>query len=130
MVRAANFDKAMSTKPSMSAARLEAQRIRCEPQMLKAKLPRTIYEERAEYGAILRRASEIAGMNRDQTADALKVQPSQISRWWSGDEAAQPWRYRRHDVLRRALIAADAEDATGVIVRTVIEFPNVKKESA
>lgn len=108
-------------------------RIRCEtpsPHMAKAKLPDlTLREERAEYGAILRRASEIAGMNRDQTADALKVQPAQISRWWSGDEPAQVWRYRRNQKLRTALIAADAEDATGVIVRTVIEFPATKKAS-
>lgn len=90
--------------------------------MAKAKLDLTNREERAEYGAILRRASEIAGLNRDETADALKVDPAQVSRWWSGDEAAQPWRYRRCEKLRRALIAADAEDATGVIVRTVIEI--------
>lgn len=95
--------------------------------MAKAKLGLTLREERAEYGAILRRASEIAGMNRDQTADALKVQPAQVSRWWSGDEAAQTWRYRRNKKLRLALLAADAEDATGVIVRTVIEFPSEKK---
>lgn len=120
----------MSRHPEAVAER--AQRIRCEapaPRMAKMKLDRTIYEERAEYGAILRRASELAGMNRDETARALMVDPAQVSRWWSGDEPAQPWRYRRHAKLRQALIAADAEDATGVIVRTVIEFPSGKKEA-
>lgn len=121
--------------PSVAKPATSAPRIRCElphPRMAKAKLPDvTLSEERAEYGAILRRASEIAGMNRDQTADALKVDPAQVSRWWSGDENPQAFRYRRCEKLRRALIAADAEDATGVIVRTVIEFPaSTRKESA
>ena len=97
--------------------------------MAKAKLPGpTMYEERAEYGAILRRASEIAGMNRDETARALGVDPSQVTRWWTGEEPQQTWRYRRHSRLRKALIAADAEDATGVIATMQISLSIAKDE--
>lgn len=91
----------------------DAPRIRCEtpkPKMAKADLlDRTFHENRAEYGAILKRASEIAGFNRDQTADALQVDPSQVSRWWAGTENAQTWRYRRHPKLREAYLLAQAE---------------------
>ena len=94
--------------------------------MAKAGLPdRTIREQRAEYGAILRKASELAGMNRDQTADELHVDKAQVSRWWSGDENPQTWRYHRHPRLKVALLKAHGNDAidTGrVNVRTVIEI--------
>lgn len=93
--------------------------------MAKASLPDlTLREKRAEYGAILRRASEIAGMDRNQTADALKVgDPSQISKWWSGEENPQTWRYYQHVTLRRAYLRAQAEKETaGVTIRTVIEI--------
>jgi ribosome-binding protein aMBF1 (putative translation factor) len=90
--------------------------------MAKAELPDlTIRERRAEYGQILRRASEIAGLNRDQTADALKVDPAQVSRWWSGDENPQTWRYRQDEKLRVAYLRAQAEVDHTVRVRTVIE---------
>lgn len=69
----------------------------------------TLRENRAEYGAVLKRASEIAGLNRDQTAALLKVDPAQVSRWWSGDENAQTWRYRRDPKLREAYLLAQAE---------------------
>ena len=101
-------------------------RIRCEtpkPRMAKADLPVvTIREERGEYGAILRRASELAGMNRDQTADALRVDKAQISRWWSGDENAQTWRYQRHPVLKQTLLVAQAEATQGAVVEMRIRL--------
>jgi hypothetical protein len=109
----------------MNHAAAEVPRIRCEEpkrRMAKAELSDlTIRERRAEYGQILRRASEIAGFNRDQTADALKVDPAQISRWWSGDENPQTWRYRQDEKLRVAYLRAQAEVDRAVRVRTVIE---------
>lgn len=85
----------------------------------------TLREHRAEYGQLLRRASEIAGFDRNQTADALGVDPAQVSRWWSGDENPQVWRYRRHPRLRNAYLLAQAEtDAgAGVMVETIVRIP-------
>lgn len=81
----------------------------------------TLREKREEYGRILRRASELAGMNRDQTGDALGVDPSQISKWWSGDENAQTFRYQAHPVLKGTLLIAQAEATQGAIVETLIK---------
>lgn len=89
--------------------------------MAKAELPDlTLREKRADYGQVLRRASEIAGMNRDQTAEALKVDPAQVSRWWSGDENPQTWRYRAHPDLRSAYLVAQAEKDPDAEVETIV----------
>lgn len=101
--------------------------IRCEtprPRMAKAGLPDvTLREKRAEYGQILRRASVIANLDRNATADALKVDPAQVSRWWSGDENPQTWRYRDHPKLRIAYLKAQAEEPQAAVrLRTVIEI--------
>lgn len=93
--------------------------------MAKAGLPDvTLREKRAEYGAVLRRASELAGLNRDQTADQLKVDKAQVSRWWSGDENPQSWRYQQHPTLRIAYLKAQGEAETGpkVKFKTLIEI--------
>lgn len=110
-----------------SAALDRGPRIRCEtpkPRMAKAMLVDvTLREKRAEYGRILRRAREIAGMNRDQTADALHVDPAQVSRWESGDENPQTFRYRQHPRLRLAYLEAQAEADGGddrVQIQTVV----------
>jgi ribosome-binding protein aMBF1 (putative translation factor) len=109
----------------MSQATAEVPRIRCEEpkrRMAKAELPDvTIREKRAEYGQVLRRASEIAGLDRNQTAEKLRVDPAQVSRWWSGDENPQTWRYRQDERLRIAYLRAQAEVDGAVRVRTVIE---------
>lgn len=112
--------------PTVSNGRADAPHIRCEdvrPRMAKAGLDvLTIREKRAIEGAILRRASEIAGLNREQTAVALNVgDPSQISKWWSGEENPQTWRYRNHPKLREALREADAELDGTVEIETVIK---------
>lgn len=93
--------------------------------MAKAVLPDvTLREKRAEYGAVLRRASELAGFNRDQTADALKVAGAQVSRWWSGDENPQSWRYQQHPKLRIAYLKAQGEAEHGgrVTVETILRI--------
>ena len=112
--------------PSVRRSDAPDQIIRCDTpkaRMAKAALPvLTIREERGEYGAILRRASELAGMNRDETADALQVDKAQISRWWSGDENAQTWRYQRHAVLKQTLLVAQAEATQGAVVEMLIRL--------
>jgi hypothetical protein len=98
-----------------------------KPAMAKAQIvDRTFCENRAFLGQILRRTSEIAGMNRDQTADALQVNPSSISRWWSGnpDEPPQIWRYTSHPKLRLAFLVAQAEaheNGDAIVVETVVK---------
>lgn len=104
-----------------------AHHIRCEtprPRMAKAGLPDlTLREKRAEYGAILRRTRELARFDQQQTAAELHVDRAQLSRWESGDENAQTWRYRQHPKLRIAYLKAQAEETqTAVKVRTVIEI--------
>jgi transcriptional regulator with XRE-family HTH domain len=91
--------------------------------MAKVELPAlTIREKRADYGRILRRASELAGLNRDETADALSVDKAQISRWWSGEENGQAWRYQAHPVLKQTLLVAQAEATQGAVVKMLIEL--------
>lgn len=87
----------------------------------------TLREKRAEYGQVLRRASEIAGLDRNQTADALKVDPAQVSRWWSGDENPQTWRYQQHERLRSSYLIAQAEkDASGLVeVETTVRIKRI-----
>lgn len=93
-----------------------------KPRMAKAAIvDLTLREKRAKHGAILRKASELAGLNRDQTADRFKVDPAQVSRWWSGDENPQTWRYEQDPLLRLTYMKAQAaaEDVR-VTVRTLI----------
>lgn len=111
----------------VNPAAIDAPLIRCEvskARMAKAELPDfTIREKRAKYGKKLRRASEIAGLDRNQTADELKVDPAQISRWWSGDENPQMWRYDDCYRLRSALLIAEAEaHGAGVEVETTVRI--------
>lgn len=87
-----------------------------------AKADLTTREMRAPYGKILERASQIAGLNQQQTADALVVHRSQLARWWSGDENAQTWRYTNHPKLGPAHLQAQAEAQAGAVVRMSIEL--------
>jgi hypothetical protein len=99
-----------------------------EPKRRMAKVQeprRTFCENRIFLGAILRRTSEIAGLNRDETAATLHVNPSSISRWWSGsiEEPPQIWRYTAHPTLRVAFLVAQAEAHEGgdaIVVETVV----------
>lgn len=93
------------------------------PRMAKATLPDlTLRENRAEYGRILKRARELAGMNRDECARALgDVDPSQVTKWETGEENQQTWRYRRHPTLKAAYKLAQGEaDGAVLELREVI----------
>ncbi len=101
--------------PKDVASAAASPRNRCadvDVRMAKAALhDRTLREKRAEYGRILKRTREIAGLDQQQTADQLHADRAQVSRWESGDENAQTFRYRQHPTLRIAYLKAQAEDA-------------------
>jgi hypothetical protein len=78
--------------------------------------------ERAKYGHILARAVELAGYIDKQAADELGVDRAQFSRWLTGKENAQTWRFQSHDILGPALLSAQAEQTRGATIRTVIEL--------
>jgi hypothetical protein len=77
---------------------------------------------RAYFGAILGRAIELAGLIDKEAADQLGVDPAVLSRWLSGKENAQMWRFQAHETLGPALLAAQAEATPGATIRTVIEL--------
>ena len=116
----------MTSASKGSAALADDPRIRyadAPKRMAKAELPAvTLREKRADYGRILRRARELAGMNRDECARALgDVDPAQVTRWESGDENPQTWRYRRNPTLRAAYKLAQGEaDGAVLELREVI----------
>ena len=100
-------------------------RIHCadgKKRMARGGLPLTLRENRAEYGHILRRTRELAGMNRDEVARALgNVDPAQVTRWEGGDENPQTWRYRRNPTLKAAYKLAQGEaDGAVLELREVI----------
>ena len=82
----------------------------------------TLRENRAEYGRVLKRTRELAGMNRDEVARALgNVDPAQVTRWENGDENPQTWRYRRNPTLKAAYKLAQGEaDGAVLELREVI----------
>lgn len=114
----------MSGKATPSPS--DGHHIRCEtprPRMAKADLMTpTVRENRAEYGKILRRARELAGMNRDEAARALgNIDPSQVTKWETGEENPQTWRYRRHPLLKHGYKLAQGEaDGAVLEVREVV----------
>ena len=97
-----------------------------KPTMAKANL--TEREKRASLGRILKRTAEVLGKTRKEMAGLLGVDEGQLGRWYSGDENAQVWRYHHAEnpngamSPRDALRLAEAEDADGVRIRTVIEM--------
>jgi transcriptional regulator with XRE-family HTH domain len=82
--------------------------------------------EREVFGGLLRRVQTLLGLNRDEMADELGIDASQLGRWYSGKETPQVWRYHRKESVRDALRLAEALDAKqrqqGISVRTVIEM--------
>lgn len=108
--------------PIMHPTRRQALLLPCEnAPKSPAKADLSNCEKRAPYGRILRRASELAGLNRDQTADALGIDPGQLGRWWSGQENPQTWRFTAHPALASALLQAQAEAHDGAVVKMSIE---------
>lgn len=113
--------------PAPVPARHHIYRETSRPRMATAKLPDlTLREKRAEYGRLLHRTRELAGMNRDQVAVALGVHdPSQISKWESGVETPQTCRYRAHPALRLAYLRAQLEADARTDGSTVVAFETV-----
>jgi hypothetical protein len=77
---------------------------------------------RAQFAAILSRAIELAGLIDKEAAAQLDIDPAVLSRWLSGKENAQCWRFKAHETLGPAFLAALAEDTEGASIRTVIEL--------
>ena len=93
------------------------------PQMAKADLKKVDEDTlRRNFGEILRRAVELAGLIEKEAADQLAVDRAQFSRWLSGKENAHVWKFQAHELLGPALIAAQAEVTPGATIRTVIEL--------
>lgn len=92
------------------------------PRMAKVDLKKVEDQARRDFGAVLERAIDLAGLIQKEAAARLGVDPAQVARWISGMENAQCWRFHRDELLGPALIAAQAEVTEGATVRTVIEL--------
>ena len=93
------------------------------PAMAKSVLKKVDEDDgRRRFGAILRRAVELAGLIEKDAADQMSVERGQFSRWLSGKENAHVWKFQAHDILGPALIAAQAEATPGATIRVVIEL--------
>ncbi len=89
-------------------------------------------EKRQRHGKVLARSIELAHMNHAEAAYELgKVDKGQLSRWLSGVEHPQTWRFEQHNRIGPALIQAMAEaraqDDSAVIVTTTISVRSRKK---
>lgn len=91
-------------------------------RMAKADLNKVAEAGRRRFGHVLARAVELAGLTDKEAADQLGADRAQFSRWLSGMENAQTWRFHEHELLGPALIAAQAEVTEGATVRTIIEL--------
>jgi hypothetical protein len=102
------------------------------PHMAKADLKELETAARADYGRLLEWAIAISGMNKSEACIALgecfeggkPLDPAQLSRWLSGTENPQMWRWQRVQRLRDSLRVAEAMKH-GLRVRTVIEDDRV-----
>ena len=114
-------DKDERKTPDGNSPRIKFDDVR--PVMAKADLKKVDdATRRARFGAILRRSVELAGLIEKDAADQMGVDRGQLSRWFSGTENAQVWRFNDHELLGPALIAAQAEVTPGATIRTVIEL--------
>lgn len=93
------------------------------PHMAKADLTKSDEaRKRQQFGAILRRAVELAGLIEKEAAERMKVERSQFSRWLSGAENAMVWKFFADELLGPCLLAAMAEETPGATIRQVIEL--------
>jgi len=104
--------------PAAHPQRLEDVRL----EMAKADLKKVEQAQREAHGRVLARSIQIAGLTQKEAAAALGTDESTLSRWIAAKEAQQTWRFQQHRTLGPALLLAQAEDETGVIVRHVIEM--------
>jgi hypothetical protein len=91
------------------------------PAMAKADLKKVETAHREAHGKVLARALELAGVSRKEGAALLDLDETTLSRQLAAKEAQQTWRWQQHPRLGPALLLAQAEDETGVVVRHVIE---------
>lgn len=91
--------------------------------MAKADLKKVEQQQREAHGRVLARSIQLAKLSHKEAAAALGLDESTLSRQLAAKEAQQTWRFQQHDRLGPALLVAQAEDETGVIVRHVIEVP-------
>jgi hypothetical protein len=80
------------------------------PRMAKVD-PNKVAEDKRAYGALLRRAVEIAGLTDTDAADKLELHRATLSKWFVGTENPQMWRWHAVPVLRKAFREAEAEAA-------------------
>lgn len=98
--------------------RLEGVRI----DMAKADLKKLEALQREAHGKVLARSFEIAGVSQKEAAALLGLDVSTLSRQLAAKEAQQTWRWQQHPKIGPALLLAQAEDESGVVVRHVIEL--------
>lgn len=93
-----------------------------------------LQERREAHGKVLARAIQIAGLSKKEACAVLGVEANQLSAWLSGNENPQTWRFQQHPQMKRALLAAQAEDMTGVVPMLTftipLELPSGKKDTA
>lgn len=96
------------------------------PQMAKVDLKKVETTAKEQHGRVLARAIQIAGLTRKEAAALVDLDEQSLSRQLSAKEAQQTWRFQQHPTLGPALLLAQAEDETGVVVRHVIELSHGK----
>lgn len=92
------------------------------PTMAKVDLKKFEDEKRREFGQILARCVELAGLTNKEAAVRFGIDQGQFSRWLSGMENPQVWRFHSDELLGPALIAAQAEVTEGATVETIIKL--------
>lgn len=112
----------MGTKGSNALMDAHPQRLEdVRPAMAKADLKKVEQQQREAHGRVLARAIQLAKLSQKEAADLLGTDESTLSRWLAAKESQQTWRFQQHPTLGPALLVAQAEDETDVIVRHVIE---------
>ncbi len=90
---------------------------------------------REAFGRVIRRAVALSGMSDKEACvalgaavdvDAEPIDKAQFSRWLSGKENPQVWRFYAVRSLRDSLRAAEALDA-GLVVETVIRDDGIRR---
>lgn len=112
----------MPPKSASALADVHPQRLEnVRPVMAKADLKK-VEEAKQAHGRVLARAIQLAGLTRKEAAALIDLDEQSLSRQIAAKEAQQTWRFQQHPKIGPALLLAQAEDETGVVVRHVIEM--------